>query len=239
MVKRWIASLALLCGSLAAAPLVLNTEDAAPYNMLVNGQVVGIGADKVRLLMMGIKQPYRIEMLPWRRAYEGAQRDENACVFSTTRTPERENLFKWVGPIAFNEWLLFGRSDSGIKLSSLEDARPHLIGAYNGDVREHYLRARGFRVETVVADSLNPKKLMLGRIDLWVSGRYDGLLLINQGGWSEQILPLLSFFRSELYLACNPQVPDAVIDQLNVMLSVINRDGSAAKIDERYANWPK
>ncbi|MBH9578123.1 substrate-binding periplasmic protein [Inhella proteolytica] len=222
-----------------AAPLVLNTEDAAPYNMLVNGQVVGVGADKVKLLMQHAKQSYKIELLPWRRAYEDALRNANTCVFSTTRTPEREQLFKWVGPIAFNEWLLFGRADVPIKLASLEDARPHLIGAYNGDVREQFLRARGFRVETVVADSLNPKKLMLGRIDLWVSGRYDGAVLIEQGGWAQQIVPVLNFHRSELYLACNLQVEDELVDRLNVMLSVINRDGSAAKIDERYASWPK
>lgn len=229
----------LALSPVAGAPLVLNTEDAAPYNMLVNGQIVGVGADKVKLLMQRAKQAYKIELLPWRRAYEDALRHANTCVFSTTRTPERETLFKWVGPIAFNEWLLFGRADSPIQLASLEDARPHLIGAYNGDVREQFLRARGFRVETVVADSLNPKKLLLGRIDLWVSGRYDGAVLIEQGGWTDQIVPVLNFHRSELHLACNPQVPDDLIDRLNVMLGVINRDGSAAKIDERYANWPR
>lgn len=229
----------LALGPAAATPLVLNTEDAAPYNMLVNGQVVGIGADKVRLLMERAKQAYKVELLPWRRAYEDALRHANTCVFSTTRTPERETLFKWVGPLAFNEWLLFARADAAIKLGSLEEARPYLIGAYNGDVREQFLRARGFRVETVVADSLNPKKLLLGRIDLWVSGRYDGAVLIEQGGWSQQIVPVLNFHRSELYLACNPQVGDELIDRLNVMLGVINRDGSAAKIDERYASWPR
>ncbi|MBH9554312.1 substrate-binding periplasmic protein [Inhella gelatinilytica] len=237
---RLCALLLLLMVPVAGArPLVLNTEDAAPYNMLVNGQVVGIGADKVKLMMERIKQPYKIELLPWRRAYEDALRAPHSCVFSTTRTPERENLFKWVGPIAFNEWVLFGRADAPLKLQQLDDAKPYLIGAYNGDVREHHLRARGFKVETVVADSLNPRKLVLGRIDLWVSGRYDGAILIDQGGWNGQIVPVLSFHRSELYLACNPQVADEVIDRLNVMLGVINRDGSASKIDARYAHWPK
>lgn len=231
--------LALPLQAALARPLILNTEDAAPYNMLVNGQVVGIGADKVRLLMERIKQPYKIELLPWRRAYEDALRSAQTCVFSTTRTSERESLFKWVGPIAFNEWVLFGRTDGGVKLQQLEDAKPYLIGAYNGDVREQFLRGRGFKVETVVADSLNPRKLMLGRIDLWVSGRYDGSILIDQGGWSGQISPLLTFHRSELYLACNPQVADDLIDRLNVMLGIINRDGSAAKIDTHYATWPK
>lgn len=221
-----------------AASLTLNTEDSPPYNMLVDGHVVGIGADKVVLMMQRIKQPYTVHLLPWRRAYEDALKNANACVFSTTRTPAREALFKWVGPIAYNEWVLYGRAEAHPEVNALEDARPYLIGAYNGDVREQFLRSQGFRVDTVVADSLNPKRLVMGRIDLWASGRFDGPILIEEGGLQGRIVPLLTFFRSELYLACNLQVPDALIDKLHVMLGVMNRDGSAAAIDARYANWP-
>lgn len=236
-------SVLLVCclsgAALAAPPLQINTEDSPPFNMLIDGQISGSSTDKVRALMRLAKLAYKIELMPWRRAYEDALRRGHSCVYSTTRTAEREALFKWVGPIAYNEWVLFGRADNPIKLSQLEDARPYLIGAYNGDVRESYLRARDFRVETAVADAINPRKLMLGRIDLWVSGRYDGPILIDQGGYQGKIVPLLSFFRSELYLACNRQVDDKLIDQLNVQLSVIHRDGTANAIDERYKHWPE
>lgn len=233
-----LIAFAAMASQVCAAPLDLNTEDSPPYNMLVDGKIVGIGADKVTMLMKRANQPYSVQLMPWRRAYEDAQKLPNSCVFSTTRTPEREALFKWVGPIAFNEWVLYGRADSHPDLATLDDARPYLIGAYNGDVREQYLRGRGFRVETVVADSLNAKKLILGRIDLWVSGRFDGAALIEQSGSSGRIVPLLNFYRSELYLACNPKVPDSLIDKLNVLLGVMARDGSANAIDARYANWP-
>jgi len=230
------AGLAGVC--MAAKPVQINTEDAPPFNMLVDGQIIGSATDKVRALMRLAKQAHKIEIMPWRRAYEDALRHENTCVFSTTRTPERESLFKWVGPLAFNEWMLFGRSDTPIQLGGLEDARPYTIGAYNGDVRESYLRAREFKVETAVADAINPRKLMLGRIDLWVSGRYDGQVLINQGGYQGKIIPLLNFHRSELFLACNRQVADELIDHLNVLLAVMHRDGTVAAIEERYKNWP-
>lgn len=222
-----------------AAPLTINTEDSPPYNMLVEGNVVGIGADKVVLMMQRVKQAYTLQVLPWRRAYEDALKNPNACVFSTTRTPEREALFKWVGPLAYNEWVLYGRADAHLSVNALEDARPYLIGAYNGDVREQYLRNQGFKVDTVIADSLNPKRLMMGRIDLWVSGRYDGAVLIDQGGFHGRIVPLLTFFRSELYLACNRQVSDALIDKLNVEIGVMSRDGSSTAIDAKYTSWPQ
>ncbi|MEJ6003331.1 substrate-binding periplasmic protein [Paucibacter soli] len=239
MSKLWMllaSCLSSLC--LAAPPLQINTEDSPPFNMLVDGQITGSATAKIRALMHMAKLAYKIELMPWRRAYEDALRRDHTCVYSTTRTPERESLFKWVGPIAFNEWVLFGRSDSGIQLGKLEDARPYTIGAYNGDVRESYLRAREFKVETAVADAINPRKLMLGRIDLWVSGRYDGHVLISQGGYQGKIVPLLNFYRSELYLACNPQLDEQLIDRLNVLLAVMHRDGTITAIDEQYRNWP-
>jgi hypothetical protein len=54
------------------------------------------------------------------------------CIFSTARTPERDALFKWVGPTDEAEWVLLGRADHSFQLRSLEDARPLRIGTYNG-----------------------------------------------------------------------------------------------------------
>ena len=44
------------------------------------------------------------------RAYAAARERPNACVYATSRTPERESSFKWVGPIDSAEWVLMARA---------------------------------------------------------------------------------------------------------------------------------
>lgn len=239
-IGRGAAALAglVLTVAMAQAPLLLTTEESPPYNLLHGTEVVGSSTEKVKELMRRARQPYRIELMPWKRAYELALEQPQTCVFSTTRTTERENLFKWVGPIAFNEWVLFGRADSPIRLATLEDARPYLIGAYIGDVREQYLRTRGFRVESVASDAQNARKLTMGRIDLWVSGRYGGQILLAEAGLTGSVKPMLNFLRAELYLACNRQVHDALITELGQHLEALWREGIGAAIDARYEHWP-
>ncbi len=221
-----------------AATLFLTTEASPPYNMAVDNHIVGIGTDKVVMLMARTNTTYQLQLLPWARAYDTALKQADACVFSTTRTAERETLFRWVGPIAHSDWVLYGRADTTIHPKTLEDVRPYRIGTYNADVRDVYLRTKGFKVDTAMDDIGNPRKLLAGRIDLWASGRYEGRSLIMQNGWTQQIVPVLTFNQAALYLACNKGVPEVLIDRLNRELAAMGEDGSADEIERKYADWP-
>ncbi|MGQ5521766.1 substrate-binding periplasmic protein [Chitinimonas sp. PSY-7] len=218
---------------------ILTTEDSPPYNMVVNENVAGIATDKVRELMKRAGLRYRLDLLPWKRAYEMALAQKVTCVFSTTRTPDRETLFKWIGPLASTEWVLYGKADRKLHLSTLEDAYPYVIGTYNGDIRDTYLRGKNFKVDTAPDENLNPAKLMADRIDLWASGRYEGGTLLVRQGLTRKVVPVLTFNRANLYLACNKQTPDELIHQLQESLNTIIKDGTAAKIDRQYDPKPQ
>jgi polar amino acid transport system substrate-binding protein len=234
------ALLAVSCAWAAAseAPrLRLMTESSPPVSMIENGQVVGSGTEKVLEIMARTGTTYSIDLLPWRRAYTFAQQAPNACLFSTTRTPEREKLFKWVGPTDQADWVLLGRADRRYNLHTLEDARKLRIGTYNGDVRDEYLRARGFRVDPAPNDLINPRKLLLDRIDVWAAGLRRGTTLLASSGWGQKIVPVLSFKQVSVYLACNPAVPTALVDKMNAALEAMQRDGTAKRIDAKYERW--
>jgi ABC-type amino acid transport substrate-binding protein len=126
------------------------------------------------------RHPYTIDLLPWKRAYTAALERPDACVFSTTRTPEREASFKWVGPIGEADWVLMARADRAFSLRSLDDARGYRIGTYNGDARDDYLRTRGFDVDPAQNDLINPRKLMMNRIDLWAASMQRGSLALDR-----------------------------------------------------------
>jgi polar amino acid transport system substrate-binding protein len=231
------AILALGCAASQAQQaqrLYLTTEAAPPHSMVEGKRVTGISADTVREIMDRAHIGHTIELLPWKRAYTAALERSDTCVFSTTRTPERERLFKWIGPIGEAEWVLMGRADRKLHLESLEDARRYRIGTYNGDARDQYLRARGFDVDPAPNDLINPRKLMANRIDLWAASIRRGSVALARMGYGDKIVPVLVFNRIRVYLACNRAVPDELTVRMGAALESMERDGTVQRILHRY-----
>jgi polar amino acid transport system substrate-binding protein len=226
--------------ALAAAPLQITTEHSPPSSMRgEDGVITGRATDKIRELMARTGTDYRIEQLPWKRAFLMAQTQEQTCVYSTSRTPEREALFKWVGPTDEAEWQFWGRADHKFPLNTIDDARKLRIGTYIGDARDEYLRSRGFNVDAVSNDLVNPQKLLLNRIDLWAVAIRNGGTGPGQFDWSDKVVPLMVFHRVKVYLACHPSVADELIDKLNATLAEMRRDGTLTRLDRKYDNWGK
>jgi polar amino acid transport system substrate-binding protein len=194
----------------------------------------GLDAEKVAEIMARAGIAYTVEALPWKRAFAAARRRADACLFSTTRTPEREELFTWIGPLDYAEWVLMGRADRNLRLRSLEDARPYRIGTYDGDARDQYLRARGFDVDPAPNDLLNPRKLMANRIDFWAASLRRGSAALAGMGYAAKIVPVLTFNHIQVYLACNRAVPDALVARMGAALESMEHDGTLERIVHRY-----
>jgi len=236
--NRVLFAVLMLCSASAAATrphLHITTEFSPPSAMTRDGRVIGFATEKIRVIMERLGIDYEIEMLPWKRAYLLAQTQAGTCVYSTTRVPERETLFKWVGPTHENDWTLFGLAGRNYQVATIEDARKYRIGGYNGDVRSETLIAQGFMVDTVQDRVANPRKLLVDRIDLWASSLRVGSAIVAENGWSGHIVPVLTFKRTGLYLACNPGVPDALVAKMNATLRAMNSEGLSAAIERKYS----
>lgn len=233
--------LAVSLGLAQAAPpsLYIATESSPPASMIEGRTVIGSSTEKVREIMARSSLAYRIDLLPWKRAYTSALRRSNGCVYSTTRTPEREPLFRWIGPLDEAEWVLLARADRGYRFNTLEDARGLRIGTYNGDAREDYLRARGFQVDSANNDLINPRKLLMNRIDLWAASLRRGSYVLEQNGWNASIVPVLTFRTVQVYLACNKDVPEATVIRMQDALDTMERDGTSGRIERKYEAWEK
>ncbi|WP_373889324.1 substrate-binding periplasmic protein [Massilia sp. TS11] len=238
-----ILATGLLAAILAAGPaaadprLRITTEHSPPAAMMANGQLVGFATDKVREILRRTGTAYEIVLLPWKRAYLMAQNEPNTCVYSTTRTPEREALFKWVGPTHDNDWTLFALSERHYKFKTLADVGQLRIGTYNGDVRGDALQAQGFNVDAVQSQSSNPRKLLLGRIDLWATSLRVGNATVVLNGWQSKIEPVLTWRHTQMYLACHRSVPDSLVARMNSALEAMKQDGTAHAIDKKYELW--
>lgn len=233
------AAPAVMAAQPAAAqqePLFIVAEHSPPASMKQGQEVTGRETEKIRDMLERSGITYKIDILPWKRAYTMAQQQRNTCVYSTSRTPEREKQFKWVGPTDEAEWVFIGRADHKFQLRTLDDARSLRIGTYHGDARDEFLRARGFNVEPVQSDASNPKKLLLNRIDLWAVGLRAGAAVPAElAGDNGEIIRLLTFHRVKVYLACHPSVPDALVERMNATLDTMRRDGTFSKLERKYA----
>lgn len=238
-----VGLLCAMAGAQAQVHLTLLTEHSPPASMLENGNaggegmVIGTGSDKVREIMARTGIAYTMELQPWRRAYTAALERPDTCVFSTTRLPEREALFKWIGPTDSADWVLLGRADHRYLLNTLDDARQLRIGTYNGDARDVFLRERGFKVDAAPSDLINPEKLLMGRIDLWAASLRRGSAVLQQNGWTGRIVPVLVFRRVDVYLACHPNVSDALVARMNAALEAMGKDGTMKRIEKKYEGW--
>lgn len=232
------------CQSLPAAnnspshsgKLILVTEEYPPFNMSEpsSGALQGISVDKVTELMRRAKQAFSMNLYPWTRAYQMGLQMEETCVFSTTRTPEREALFHWIGPLVRNNWTVFARADDKRNPKSIEEIRPYLIGGYQSDAVGEHLKQQGFEVDLAVAESDNPRKLLLKRFDFWASGELLGAWLIRTHDYTDKIRPLFNFKQTEMYLACHPKMALARVEHFNQILRDMVKDGSAAAIEKKY-----
>ncbi|MES2106484.1 MAG: ABC transporter substrate-binding protein [Pseudomonadota bacterium] len=224
----------LLCGSAQALNLV--TEEYPPFNIVnpKTGEISGISTEKVMELMHRAGEKYTLAAYPWARAIQMAQNNPDTCVFSTSRTPGRETLYKWVGPLVKNNWVIFARADDSRRPKTLEDLRPYVIGTYRNDAIAEYFSLKGYNTDLASADADNPRKMLYGRFDFWATGELLGLDILRAQGLSKLIVPLFTFNQTEMYLACNTGMEQEKIDRLNHLLKEMDKDGTSAAIEKKY-----
>lgn len=228
-----------------ADKLTILTENSGEDNYIAkDGQVAGHNVEIVREIMKRLGKEYPIEPIPWARGYHMALNDPNTMLFTTTRIADREKLFKWVGPLHVSRYIFYGRKDYQKEIKTIDDARNvPAIGCVGEDVRQKILLKKGFKnLEPYFglnANSQNLKKLMAGRIDLWISSPKE-LIETAKGIGIEQselkeVLSLANYFN---YMAFSIKTPDETVEKWQKTLDEIKADGTYAKIMSKYVTGP-
>lgn len=237
------ASLSIWAGAVQAAPEQINllTENFPPYNMAVDGKnfardenIQGIAADIVREMFKRAGIDYTLTLrFPWERVYKMALETPGYGAFVMARLPERETLFKWVGPIGPDDWVLLARADSSISLTSLGQAKAYRVGAYKGDAIAEHLATQGLQPALALRDQTNVDKLQSGEIDLWATGDPAGRYLAKQQGVTG-LKRVLRFDDAQLFLALNRETADEIVARLQAALEQMRADGAVDAITGRY-----
>lgn len=205
--------------------LRLITSEFAPYSTSENGHAKGVVVDRARLLLQQVGLSIPIEVYPWARAYETALRTPGALLFAVARTPEREDLFKWVGEAATFKVALFRSAQRpDIAPTTLEEAGRYRIGALLKDVKGAYLTGKEIPHEVIADEELGIRMLLHGRLDLLPSDVRSMIYRLDRLGLPPtavvEALPLPDISRP-LYFAFNRDTPDSIVETFRQALSTL------------------
>lgn len=221
-----------------ATRLTYLTEEFKPYNYTENNRQTGLAVDLLKRAWIEMNvAPQPLHFLPWTRAYEMLESEKNIVLFSMLRTPEREKLFKWAGPIALSTTFLYAKKDAPITMHSFSDAQGLSVGLVRGYASEGLLAKKSHIVR------IKSLKSVQACIDMLVSSRVD-LISLEARTFDKAIREIdldpanfkavwkISELRS--YYAFSKNVPDSLVDRFQKALDHVHRSSFYEDLVRRY-----
>lgn len=201
--------------TLCAEQFTILTGNYPPYQYEKEGEIKGVSAAIVRAILKRVNHPDHIELRSWNAAYNLIQMRPGHVLFSMTHLPEREKLFKWVGPLTINPHYFFKKKDSPVQIQNFEDAQNvSSIGVSKNSADHIFLASQGFHNLKVSGSSLGHYKILaLNRVDLAPANsislpftakflEFDPTDFKNTG---------VKLFDSHYYIAFSKDTPDEII----------------------------
>ena len=213
---------ALLPIVVAAETISVVTEKWEPYNYQENDVVIGSSTRIVKQILDHAKVDIErgIQLYPWTRAYSMALNMPNTLIYTILRTPEREHLFHWIGPIVPTEKFYFYKasSRSDMKIDHLNDAKGYKVSIPRATIHETYLKKNGFNENDFVwVDNQTRvlKLLLMGRVDLMIDTEKAWKVRVEKQGVDmadlEQSIELQS---EEYYMAFSLNTSSEIITRV-------------------------
>ncbi|WGL59617.1 transporter substrate-binding domain-containing protein [Pigmentibacter sp. JX0631] len=130
--------------SIYGQELIGFTEELPGLIELDGDQLKGPIVDKVRKIFKKANLKENLKVYPWARSYEMAKREKNYFVFPMAKNAEREKYFNFVGVLFHINTYLYQKTESIIKIKTLEEAKKYSICVVRNDVRDQYLTEKNF-----------------------------------------------------------------------------------------------
>ncbi len=170
--RRWmLLGLALLLAAsrVQAERLVVFGDDSyAPVIHLVQGQPAGVLAELLRQAEHYSGDSYELQLMPWKRAYEMARRQQGGLIGVST-TAERREQCDFSRPIYSDDIHVAVLKGHEFPLHGLDDLRGKLIGgvlgASYGEAMDQAIRDGLFQVDRDISQASRLRKLLAGRLD--------------------------------------------------------------------------
>lgn len=221
----------------SATDLTYYTEQNPPYNFEENGTLQGISVELLELITAKMGENVSreaVRLVPWTEGYQAALTQNKTVLFTTARLPEREQSFKWVGPIYTYTNVLFARPESGIVIDEPGDLKEYRIGVIVDDAAVQQLLDAGVNESQLVYETdlfAVIDKLENGEIDLLAYPKESGRYFTWQATGNAYAFRIVSALPAlEGYYAFSRDVPDATIRSFQQALDSLKAEKDATGI---------
>lgn len=238
MFVRWICLAVLLTplslSATAQEPLELHMPDAPPLTFVSYKGGYGMVGDVALAAIARAGYLSHIHVTPWPRAQQRVSRGHNQLIIPLSRTPEREDLYTWIAPIAPLERAFFSL-DTPVANFAEARQRYKRIAVGLGTAQMEVLKTEGFADEQIVSIKLgeNPARMLeLGRVDAWFTGVPEGLYLWPKSNNRLQMSPVMT--RSDMYLACSKRCDAKLLEDLRSAVEALRAEGTIQRMLETY-----
>jgi polar amino acid transport system substrate-binding protein len=212
----------------------LTTEINPPFNYIAsmsgaNVTFDGLAVEIITEMQSNSSFKEAINVSSWAAAYELLQFMPNYALFTTTQTPEREDLFQWVGPISSTTACFYTTTASGIQIQTLDEAKAlGTIATPQGWFSHAFLMENGFQNILATASTTEEAFNQL------MSGEADALLLYETGvKWlcdytgtpQTDLSKQLEIAYYKDYIAFSLNTPSSIVDEWQSNLDAMKADG--------------
>lgn len=204
------------------------TEDYPPFNYQSQGKLHGLALNVLRTAYQELDwylDESQIVLAPWPRVYKSVQQQDNSCVFSITYTEPRSKLFNFVGLVIPNTVAVIAHKDTDISIAQLKQDKSLTYGVVKNDIGHQALLAFGISESQFVYLKTGLELVQMidhKRVDLIAYGDAIARFQFKRANINPKnyhlLMPLLN---SKLGFACNKQVPQAVLQQLDIAIKQV------------------
>jgi polar amino acid transport system substrate-binding protein len=220
----------------------LMTEEFPPYNFSDNGKAHGISVEIMTILLKldhSNKKNSDFIFYPWIRSYTKLKKDKKKVLFVMTKTQERKNLFKWVGPISESKNAIISMKNSGIKINSSDGLLKYKICIVSEDAAGQLLQSllKNKKENLIEVASIDRclSMLLVNRVDLMA---YDlnvtHWLLNKMNRKKDDIKALYPLAKGEHYFAFSKDTSDEFINYTQALVDQLKKSGDIERIHKKY-----
>jgi hypothetical protein len=224
----------------AEEELLVMTEEFPPFNFQEDKTIKGLSTQIVKELFNRANLKYRIELVPWKRAYNTTLNRPNTLIYTMAKTDSRKNKFHWVGKISNRKLSLFRlRSRQDLAGMTMEEAKKKAkIATIQGDASTEEIMELGFNVKNITRKSqyhfyrsvplytkvernkyvlYKPPGITLGEMRL-NEGLHPEMLYISKGDKISGIQEAQKAFNSKLESDIQSGSPEKIKETLAVIM---------------------
>lgn len=225
---------------------LIGVRKTEPWVYEEGGVVKGIDYEVFQEIAKRLGFDFQIQMLPFRRALLFLEQGKKEAILLIYYKKEREGFLEYVidEPMHFSTYFVYVVKGKEFEINSIEDLYGKKIGKNRGftisDEFDEAVRSGKILIDEVETRDQNIEKLLLGRIDAFVSNYASAQFVLKKMGMLDKIhhleYPLVD---KGVYLAFSKKSPnivemDELVKAVTKTLIEIKEDGTYQQIVDRY-----